>query len=333
MKNKKIIFLVLLLLFMTGCTKQLKDVDGKIVKNDKTGQTLPANVLCSPTNKDIIKLYDKNKKEYITKLDKKLKKEKITKKEYKEEKAKILDVHKLSSCKKFTPASGGYEGVWTTIFVKPLAWLLVKIGQLVKNYGLAIILITLLIRGILYPFTQKSAKQSELMKNAQPELQKLEKKYKDKTDQQAMTMKSQEMLAIYKKYGINPMSGCIFGFIQIPLFLAFYEALYRLPVLFEDNFLCFNMAVAPMSAFKLGNYVYLILPVLVLVVTYFSFKLNSNATMNNDQAKQMKMMTNIMMIVIFFTSFQMSTAIIIYWITNSTFTIIQNLIVKRSMKK
>ena len=55
--------------------------------------------------------------------------------------------------------------------------------------------------------------------------------------------------------------------------------------------------------------------------------------MGQDQAKQMKMMTNIMMIVILFTSFSMSTAIILYWITNSTFTIVQNLLVKRSNKK
>ena len=332
-KNKKIILLITLILVLTGCTKQLKDVNGKIVKNKKTGQTLPSNIVCQPTDKEIIRLYDNNKKEYITKLDKQLKKGKITKSEYKSEVSSLLDIEKLPTCEKFTPSSGGYEGVWTTIFVKPLTWLIIKIGSLVKNYGLAVIIITLLIRTILYPVTKKSAKQSEVMKKAQPELSKIEKKYKNKNDQESMQMKSQEMLAIYKKYGINPAAGCIFGFIQIPLFLAFYESLYRLPVLFEDNFLIYNMAVTPMSAAKLGNYLYFILPVVVLIVTYFSFKLNSNATMNDDQAKQMKYMMYIMMIVIFFTSFQMSTAIIIYWITNSAFTIAQNLIVKRSMKK
>ena len=147
-----------------------------------------------------------------------------------------------------------------------------------------------------------------------------------------MAMKSQEMMAIYKKHGINPMSGCLFGIIQIPLFLAFYEALYRLPVLFEDKFLVFNMATTPISGMSSGNYIYLILPILVGVATYFSFKLNSGANMGADQAKQMKTMMNIMMILIVFTSFSMSTAIIIYWITNSSFTIGQNLFVKRSKK-
>ena len=328
----KIVFLVLLLVVMTGCTKQLKDVNGKIVKNETTGQTLPSNILCKPTDKDIIKLYETTREKQLKSLDKKLKNDDITKSEYNKKKKALLDVNKLVACKNFKVSSGGYEGLWTTFFVKPLTWVLIQLGQILKNYGLAVIAATLLIRLILFPITRKAAKQSELMKLAQEDLSKIEKKYKNKNDQESMAMKSQEMMGIYKKHGINPMSGCLFGIIQIPLFLAFYEALYRLPVLFEDKFLVFNMATTPISGISSGNYIYLILPILVGVATYFSFKLNSGANMGADQAKQMKTMMNIMMILIVFTSFSMSTAIIIYWITNSSFTIGQNLLVKRSKK-
>ena len=329
-KNKfKIIMVVLLVFLLTGCTKQLKDVDGNIVKNEKTGQTLPSNILCEPTDKEILKLYDETREEQLEKLNKQLKKEDISKKEYKQKRKELLNVDDLVACKDFKITSGGYEGIWTSLFVKPLAWVLIKIGSIFGNYGLAVIIVTLLIRLILFPVTKKAAKQSELMKDAQADLNKIEKKYKNKTDQESMTMKSQEMMMVYKKHGINPMSGCIFGFIQIPLFLAFYEALYRLPALFEDKFLVFNMATTPASGMSSGNYLYLILPILVGIVTYFSFKLNSGASMGESQAKQMKMMTNIMMVVILFTSFSMSTAIILYWITNSGFTIVQNLLVKR----
>ena len=79
---------------------------------------------------------------------------------------RVTDIKTLPTCKKFTPASGGYEGVWTTLFVKPLTWLIIQIGSLVRNYGVAVIIITLLIRLALYPITKKSAKQSELMKKA-----------------------------------------------------------------------------------------------------------------------------------------------------------------------
>lgn len=329
----KILFLVLILIGLTGCTKQLKDVDGKIVKNNETGQTLPSNILCKPTDKDIIKLYEKTKDDKIESLDKKLKKGDISKSEYKSKKNDLLNIDDLVACENFKITSGGYEGLWTSFFVKPLAWVLIQLGKLLKNYGLAVISATLIIRLILFPVTRKAAKQSELLKLAQDDLNKIEKKYKNKTDQESMALKSQEMMMIYKKYGINPMSGCLFGFLQIPLFLAFYEALYRLPVLFEDKFLVFNMSTTPISGMSSGNYLYLILPILVGIVTYFSFKLNSGASMGQEQAKQMKMMTNIMMIVILFTSFSMSTAIILYWITNSTFTIVQNLLVKRSNKK
>lgn len=329
----KILFLVLILIGLTGCTKQLKDVDGKIVKNNETGQTLPSNILCKPTDKDIIKLYEKTKDDKIESLDKKLKKGDISKSEYKSKKNDLLDIDDLVACDNFKITSGGYEGLWTSFFVKPLAWVLIQLGKLLKNYGLAVVSATLIIRLILFPVTKKAAKQSELLKLAQDDLNKIEKKYKNKTDQESMALKSQEMMMIYKKHGINPMSGCLFGFLQIPLFLAFYEALYRLPVLFEDKFLGFNMSTTPISGMSSGNYLYLILPILVGIVTYFSFKLNSGASMGQEQAKQMKMMTNVMMIVILFTSFSMSTAIILYWITNSTFTIVQNLLVKRSNKK
>ncbi|MBQ9318275.1 MAG: YidC/Oxa1 family membrane protein insertase [Bacilli bacterium] len=331
MKKRKILFLIVVLFLITGCTKQLKDVDGKIVKNEETGQVLPSNIMCQPTDKDIIKLYEDTKNAQEEKLARDLKNGKITKKEYNKKMDNLLDINDLPKCSKFTVASGGYEGLWMTIFIKPLTWFLIKLGQLLNNYGLAIIFATLLIRIILYPITRKTLKQSEMMKQVQPEIQKIEKKYKDKNDQQSMAMKSQELMAIYKKYNINPMSGCLFSFLQIPLFFAFYEALYRLPVLFEDNFLIYNMATTPMAALTKGQYLYLILPAFVALVTYFSFKANKNSGAGG-QEKQMKTMMNVMLVIIVFTSFQMSTAIILYWIANSGFTILQNQIVKRSKK-
>lgn len=330
-KNRgKIIFLLVLMLFLTGCTKNLTDPKGNVVKNDKTGQVLPSNIMCAPTDEDNLKLYRENKKALEKKYAKDLEDGNISKKEYEKKVNSIVDVDKLISCDKFTITSGGYEGIWNTIFIKPLTWIIIKIGELVKNYGLAIILTTLLIRGIMYPLTLKTAKQSENLKKANPELQKLEKKYANRNDEQAMMQKSTEMMQIYKKYNINPLSGCLFGIIQIPLFFAFYESLYRLPALFEDQFLSFVMSTAPIKAITSGSWLYLILPILVFLTTYFSFKLNSGASMNSEQAKQMKFMMLFMMIMIVIMSFSMSTAIVIYWITNSTFTIIQNLVVKRS---
>lgn len=306
---KKKIALIFLLMFctigMTGCTTYLKDSNKKIVKNETTGQNIVENILCQPTSEKTIEKYVENK----------------------------IDLNKLPSCEKFKVTSGGYEGIWTSIFVKPLAWVILKIGFLVKNFGLAIILVTFLIRLIMMPFTKKAALQSENLKQVQPELDKLEKKYKGKTDQDSTMQKSQEMLMLYKKYNINPMSGCLFSFIQLPLFMAFYEALYRLPAVFEGKFIGFELGLTPLVAVTSGKWYYLILVILVFIVTYYSFKLNSGASMSKEQASQMKMMRNITLVMIGTASFTVSSAISCYWITNSTFTIIQNLYVKRSKVK
>ncbi len=330
-KSNKLMLIILILvtITLTGCTKNYKDSEGKVVVNEKTGQTLPANILCAPSDEDNLKLYKDTKEGLEKKYAKQLEEGDISKKEYEKKLKEIPDVEKLVACKDFKVTSGGYEGIWNSIFIKPLTWVIIKIGQLVKNYGLAIVITTLLIRGIMYPVTLKTAKQSENMKKAQPELNKLEKKYKDKTDQDSMMRKSTEMMQIYKKYDINPMSGCLFSFIQIPLFFAFYESLYRLPILFEDTFLGFVLSTSPIKAFGMGHWIYILLPLLVALTTFFSFKLNSGASMSPEQQKQMKFTMMFMMMMIVFMSFSMSSAIIIYWITNSTFTIIQNLIVKR----
>jgi len=329
-KNKKLLIVVIALMFLlTGCTKQFKDADGKVVQDDTTKQTLVENILCRPVDlKDTYETKIQEKKEALKKL---YENGDLSKKEYKSKADSLLNIEELPVCTEMSITSGGYESIWTSIFVKPLAWLIIQLGKLVKNYGLAIVLITILIKLVLFPLTHKALKQSEAIKKAQPKLNKIEKKYAGKTDQESMIMKSNEMMAVYKEYKINPMSGCLTSFLQIPIFFAFYEALYRLPLLFEGKFLGLHMGMTPLAASGQGDWYYLILPVIVGLVTYFSFKMNK-AGQPNDQMKQMNMMFNIMIVMIFVTSFSMSVAIIIYWVVNSLLGIGQNLLVKKGSK-
>ena len=329
--NKKIFILItLLVLLTTGCTKQLKTADGKVVTASETKQALVENILCQPN--ELKNDYEQALAKKLEAYQKKLEEGEISQKDYEKKTSSMLDLNSLPKCENISVVQGGYETLWTSVFVKPLAWLIVKTGKIVKNYGFAIILITILIKLVLFPFSLKSLKQSENMKKAQPKLSKIEKKYANKTDQESMMMKSNEMMAVYKEYGIKPLSGCLLAFVQIPLFFAFYEALYRLPILFESKFIGLHMGMTPLAGAQAGQWYYLVLPILVGVVTYFSFKMNKSGMSGTmgDQAKQMGMMFNIMIVMIFVTSFSMSTAIIIYWITNSLFTIGQNLLVKRS---
>ena len=302
---KKILVIMLLVVTLSGCTTTLKDKDNKAVTNKETGQNITENIFCRPTDEKVIKIYEDHKK----------------------------DITKLPECKNLS-ITGEYEGLWNTFFVRPLAFIIIKVGHLLNSTALGVIAITLILRLILYPLTKKTAIQSEQLKKAQPELNKLEKKYANKTDQESLNKKGQEMLMIYKKYNINPMSGCIFAFIQMPLLLAFWEAINRVPAIFEGKFLGLQMGTTPYVAISHGQWYYLILSVLIILTTYFSFKMTTakKGEEQNDLAKQQKMMTTFMTVLIGFMSFTLPTALAFYWITSSVFTIIQNFVAIRSLK-
>ena len=119
---------------------------------------------------------------------------------------------------------------------------------------------------------------------------------------------------------------CIF---TITNFLCFLEAVYRVPAFFENDFLVFNLGTTPLEGFKAGNYWYIILILLILGATYFSFK-NMNTAGDEMQAKQMKLMSNFMVVFIMIVSFLLPTSIALYWIVSNGFTVVQNLILKKS---
>ena len=301
-KNKKfkIVIVLLILLLTTGCTKTLTDSDKKAVKNETTGQKLTENILCRPTNKETIKLYEKNK----------------------------VKIDKLPECKDFSITSGKYEGLWTSLFVKPLAFLLIWLGNLVKNNAISIIIVSIAIRLIAFPLTKKTAMQSELIKKAQPELNKIQKKYANKQDQESMIKQNQEIMMVYQKYKINPISGCLFAFIQLPIFIAFFEAIQRTPVIFEDKFLGLQLGTTPAIGITSSTfYAYLIIMIIIGATTFFSFKLNSTGSMEDPSMKMMPTMMTVMIIV---TALFMPSGLGIYWATSNLFTIVQNVMVKRS---
>ena len=296
----KIIIVLILLLLTTGCTQTLVDDDKQAVRNEQTGQNLTENILCQPTNKENIKLYEENG----------------------------VDVDKLPTCNEFKITSGKYEGLWTSIFIKPLAFVLLWLGRLVGNYAVSLIIISIIIRLIAFPITKKTAMQSELMKKAQPEIEKITKKYKDKQDQESMMRQSQEMMMVYKKYNISPMSGCIFAMLQLPLFIAFFEAVQRTPSLFEDRFLGLQLGTTPMVGITSTTFIaYLVLMLLIAATTFYSFKMNMTG---NNMDPSMKMMPIMMSVIIIITALFMPSALGIYWVTSNLLTIIQNIVVKRS---
>lgn len=310
MKKKiKIVVIALLFLLCTGCSETLKDGKQAVI-NKETGQTLTSNILCRPEEKNLLETYEK----YDDKL--------------------LVRLEDLPTCKTFTPNKLEYQSLWESIFVKPLAWLILKLGYLVKNMGISVMVIGLLIRIVMMPLQIKTVKQSENMKKLQPEIARIEKKYQNKTDNDSLMMKSQETMMLYKKYNINPVSSCLGAFIQLPLFFAFLEAINRVPAIFEGEFLGMNLGMTPTAGIAGQNYIYIVLIVLIILSTFLSFK-NSMSSQNQtpEMEQQMKFMFIFMIIMISFASLSLPTAIALYWIVTNGFAVIQNIIIKKIIEK
>ena len=307
-KFKSLVIVTLIVVLLTGCGLAIKNDKKKIEVYKPTGQTLQNNILCKPTKKDLVELY--------TKYDKQLK----------------IPMKKLPECKDFKITSNKTRSLWEFLFVKPLAYVILKLGYAIKNFGLSVMIVGVLIRIILLPFSKKSQLQSQNLQKATPEIQRLEIKYKDKTDSESLMQKSQETMMIYKKYGVNPLSGCLLAFIQLPLFFGFLQAINRVPAIFEDKFLGLSLGMTPSTGLSKGNYVYLVLIALVLLTTYYSFKKTLSQTATGQQS-QSKSMLIIMLIMIFVASFSLPTAIALYWIVTNAFIVVQNYILDKSIKR
>jgi len=312
MKQKKIIVLLIAVLFFTtgcGTSNYLKE-EKKVITYERTGQSLQNNILCKPEEKELYELYEKYNDQLKTKLE------------------------DLPTCEDFKPKDIKYNGLWETIFVKPLAWIILKLGILIKNYGVSVMLIGLGIRLILLPFSKKTMDQSENMKKAAPEIKKIENKYAGRTDSDAMMLKSQETMLVYKKYKINPVSGCLMAFIQLPLFFAFLQAINRVPAIFEDSLLGMSLGMTPWIGIREGQYIYILLIVLIIVTTYLSFKNSmNNQSGNSEMERQMQFTLKFMIIMISIASFSLPTAIALYWIVTNGFIVLQNFLFKKIRNK
>lgn len=307
MKKKIFIIVAIVLVTLTGCNKTLVDGDKRRVIDEKTGQSLSANILCLPENEEILANYQKYE-EYMD--------------------VKLSDLPKCSAMKVYDKKA--YNGLWVQLFVRPLAWVIINLGKLLGNYGVSVMVIGIIIRLIMMPFSAKTIKQQESLKKAQPELERIEKKYKNRTDQEAMMQKSQETLAIYKKYNVNPMSSCLVSFIQLPLFFAFLEAINRVPAIFENNFWKFQLGTTPLVGIKEGNYYYIILIVLIVLFTALSFKMTmSQTSATTESGIQSKYMMIFMTVFIGIASIQLPSAIALYWVVTNAFNVFQTILFKK----
>ncbi len=168
-------------------------------------------------------------------------------------------------------------GIWSVIALPMLRGLQMFYG-LLHNWGLAIIVLTILIRTVMFPLQHSSFKSMKKMQVLQPELKKIKEKYKDDMQKQ-----QQETMALFKKHGANPMGGCLPLFLQMPIFFAFYRMLYNSVELVDAPFFFWINDLSARDPFY-------VLPVLVGLAMFFNMKLTPQTTMDPAQQKVMKFM-------------------------------------------
>ena len=185
-----------------------------------------------------------------------------------------------------------------------LALLLTTTDKYVGNFGVSIIIVTILIKIALLPLTLKQDKSTKEMKKLQPEIEKIKAKYAN--DKQMLNIKTIEL---YKEHKVNPMGGCLPLLIQFPILIALFGVLRNGIIPQDSSFLWLKLS---------DKDPYYILPVLNGAVSFFQQKLMG--TSDNPQMKNMMYIFPIMMIYI---SYRMPSGLQLYWLTSSILAVVQ----------
>ncbi len=195
---------------------------------------------------------------------------------------------------------------WLTVLASPLFWVLEKIHSFVGNWGVAIILLTVLIKLIFFPLSAASYKSMARMKVVAPKLQKLKEQYGD--DRQKM---SQAMMEMYKKEKINPLGGCLPIAVQIPVFIALYWVLLNAVELRQAPFFGWIKDLSIPDPWY-------VLPVIMAVSMFVQTKLNPPPP-DPVQAKIMLWMPLVFSVMFFF----FPAGLVLYWVVNNLLSIAQ----------
>lgn len=220
---------------------------------------------------------------------------------------------------------------WFHFITKPLFKILVYFYHLIGNFGFSILIVTVIIKLILFPLANKSYKSMAYMKKMQPEMEKIRTRYKDDRMKQ-----QQELMDLYKKHKINPLSGCWPVLIQIPIFFALYKVLYVTIEMRHAPFVGWIQDLSapdPTSLFNLFGLIPIDLPQFLMIgiwplimglTMFIQMKLNPAPT----DPVQEKIFTY-MPIVFTFILAGFSSGLVIYWAWNNTLSVIQQYYIMR----
>lgn len=215
--------------------------------------------------------------------------------------------------------------------------LLQQIEAFTGDWGLAIIILTVLMRLVLWPITAKQVKATYDMQKVQPEMKKIQAKYADDKEKQ-----NEEMMKLYAEHKVNPFSSCLPMLLQMPIFIALYQVLGGTPEkpgqlmqhLADTGVGSFfgiipNLSLAPSAVFKSGDYM-MFVPYLLLIVIFGLSAWLPQALMPGE--KSQKMIGLYMGVFLLFVGWGVPAGVLLYWDTSSLLQIFQQQITQKALK-
>ncbi len=217
---------------------------------------------------------------------------------------------------------------WFDVIAKPTLWLLNWFYTYFHNYGVAIILVTVLFKAVFWPISQRGMKSMKNMQKLQPKMVKIKEKYKGDP-----TKMNQEVMNLYKTYKVNPLGGCLPMVVQIPVFFALYKVLLMGIELRHAPFMLWISDLSAPDRLWLGFDIPYLggLPVLTLLMgasMFFQQKL-SPTTADPTQAKIMMFLP----VIFTFMFLNFASGLVLYWFVNNLLSILQQVLINRDAKK
>ncbi len=232
------------------------------------------------------------------------------------------------------------ESWFGAILVWPLSKIINYLTPIV-SVGWAIIAVTFSVNMLTIIFTMKANVDQQKMTLIQPEQEKINKKYEGKTDERSQLAKNNEIMALYQKHNINPLSTMLTMFIQMPVIFAIYQAVQRAEAVAKGTFLGISLEQTPLNGIKAGQYMYVALFVVMIITQVGSMllpqylskvKAKKEAELAHKKyVEQKNPNQNVMyysMIPLLFISISWPTAMTLYWIISSVTNIIKTLIIQ-----
>lgn len=234
-----------------------------------------------------------------------------------------------------------YESVMSSRILKPIVVFLELMIDIfyrfTKNYGIAIILMTIVIKIILHPLTYKSFSSMRRMSALQPKMTEIRERYKNNPQQM-----NKELSALYRKEKVNPMGGCLPILLQLPIFYALYTLLSGMIGLRNESFLWINdlslpdtvatiRVAIPLLGYRIGGQGYTDINILPFIMTGTTL-LQSKLTSGGGASQQGKMMTYLFPLMFFFIFWNMPSGLVLYWTIQNILTVGQQYFINYRLK-